>query len=173
MNESEIKKYVYKGCELEDELEEDVAKIMRKLLSAMGWPINEIHSQASVQGVNGKVRADFLVGNEVDKFIIELKSPTVPLAGERVRGQLQEYLSPYKVKYGILYNGLELLLMKQGIDKPVYEWNCREDKEDITIFVNLSKDSYPKNMKKFISDSQERIRMKNVLSENDERLKIQ
>jgi len=62
MNENEIRKYVKEGCELEDELETEVAKISKKLLSSMDWPINEIKSDSSVQGLNGKVRADFLVG---------------------------------------------------------------------------------------------------------------
>lgn len=171
MSENEIKKYVYKGCALEDELEVDVARIMEKLLSAMDWPINEIHPQAPVQGTNGTVRADFLVGNEVDGFIIELKSPTVPLANDHARGQLRAYLLLNKVKYGILYNGHELLLMKQGIDKPVYEWNCLEDEEDVSIFVNLSKGEYPKNMEKFINEREERSKLKAVLSENGDAIK--
>ena len=172
MSEDEIKKYVYKGCALEDELEAEVAKIMKKLLASMNWSIDDIHPQAPVQGTTGKVRADFLVGDSRNNFIIELKSPTVPLADRRARGQLRAYLLLlHNTTYGVLYNGHELLLMKKGVDEPVFEWNCPEDKEDISIFLNLSKGVYPNNIEKFISERQERVRLKTVLSENDERIK--
>ena len=96
----------------------------------MNWSISEIHKQEPMQGLNGKLRADFLIGNEADGFIIELKSPTVSLSDDRPREQLRAYLLLKKVKYGVLYNGHELLLMIRDVDKPVYEWNCEDDKED-------------------------------------------
>jgi hypothetical protein len=171
MAENEIKKYVDKGCELGDEPEDEVTKIIKKLLELMNWSIDDINPQASVQSINGKVRADFLIDDGENKFIIELKSPTVPLADERARGQLRAYLLLHNVPYGVLYNGQELLLMKKGTDEPVFEWNCSEDKEDISIFLNFSKGVYPNNIEKFISERQERVKLKAVLSENDEKIK--
>lgn len=171
MGENEIKKYVYKGCDLSDELEDEVTKIMKKLLASMNWSIDDIRPQASVQSINGKVRPDFLIGDGENKFIIELKSPSVPLADERARGQLRAYLLLQNIPYGVLYNGHELLLMKKGIDEPVFEWNCLEDKEDISIFLNLSKELYPNNIEKFISERQDRVKLKAVLSENAEKIK--
>ena len=171
MYENEIKQIVSKGCELEEETEEEVTRVTRKLLSAMGWPMNEIHEQSGMQGVNGTLRADFLVGSEQEGFIIELKAPDVSLLDTRARGQLRAYLLLTKVKYGILYNGHELLLMTRDSDTPVYEWNCQEDKEEITIFMNLSKGSFPRNMEKFIAESRERSRLKAVLSDNELKIK--
>ena len=171
MNEDKIKQNVNMGCELEDEYEEEVTKVTKKLLSSMNWPINEIHQQEPMRGINGMLRADFLIGGEEDGFIIELKSPNVSLLDERARGQLRAYLLLTKVKYGILYNGNELLLMIKGVDAPVYEWNCREDKEDISIFINLSKGIYPRNMEKFIAESQERSRLKAIVNDNEEKIK--
>ena len=171
MSEEEIRQSVKIGCELGDEYEEEVTKVTKKLLSAMNWSINEIHQQDAMRGINGKLRADFLVGNDANGFIIELKSPTVPLSDDRAREQLRAYLLLKNVKYGVLYNGHELLLMIRDVDKPVYEWNCDQDKDDIAIFVNLSKGNYPHNMEKFIAESKERIRLKEVLNQNEEKIK--
>ena len=171
MTEEEIRQIVNKGCGLGDEYEEEVTKLTKKLLSAMNWSINDIHQQDAMQSTNGKLRADFLVGNDSDGFIIELKSPAVPLSDNRSREQLRAYLLLKKVKYGVLYNGHELLLMIRDVDEPVYEWNCEEDKEDISIFLNLSKGEFPKNMEKFIAESKERSKLKAILNDNREKIK--
>lgn len=171
MSEDEIRQIVKKWCELGDEYEEEVTNVTKKLLSAMNWSISEIHKQEPMQGLNGKLRADFLIGNEADGFIIELKSPTVSLSDDRPREQLRAYLLLKKVKYGVLYNGHELLLMIRDVDKPVYEWNCEDDKEDISIFLNLSKGNYPNNMENFIAESQGRSNLKAILNDNQEKIK--
>ncbi|MDG7044834.1 MAG: type I restriction enzyme HsdR N-terminal domain-containing protein [Nitrososphaerota archaeon] len=171
MDENEIKKYVDKGCKLKDEPEDEVTKIMKELLASMNWPTNDIKPQAPVQSENGKVRSDFLLDDGKNKFIVELKSPTVPLTDERAIKQLRAYLLLHNVPYGVLYNGHELLLMKKEIDEPVFKWTCREDKEDISIFSNLSKGVYPNNIEKLISERQELNKPKVVLRENYEKIK--
>lgn len=133
-----------KGCNESFSSEREFReKVVIKLLECLGWEENEeVKIEFPISTGQTTLRVDYLVGDGVRKFALEIKTPDVSIgAGTNPRIQILSYLNLLKsVRYGVLYNGKKMLIFKKGIDDPLITWSCGDPVSSITY---LSKVSFP------------------------------
>ena len=168
MRNSDLVRIISRGCSLSDADEDEVRKIVKKILSELGWPISSIEEEVRVQGGNGFVRADFVVGDGDTKFVIETKGPSFYVDEEHFVGQLIAYLRLLNIKYGFLYNGNQLLLLEKDSTTPLFKWECGDDAE---IFNLFSKGDFPSKIQDFVRKRYEDNMLKILLSEKGDEIK--
>lgn len=168
MRSSALGSAISRGCSLSDADENDVRKVVKKILSELGWPISRIAEEVGVQGGRGTVFADFVVGEGNTKFVIETKGPSYFINDDHSIGQLLAYLRLLNIKYGFLYNGSQLLLLEKDSDKPLFEWECGGDQEVFSLF---SKDSFPTKIQDFVRRRYEDNMLKILISEREDMIK--
>ena len=118
-------------------------KIVIKLLEYLGWQENnEVKIEFPIPIGQSSLRVDYLVGDHRGKFAMEVKTPDTSIeVGTNPRTQIVSYLNLLKnVRYGVLYNGVKMLVFKKGIDDPIITWGCGDQ---ISILTYLSKASFP------------------------------
>ena len=118
-------------------------KIVIKLLEYLGWQENsEVKIEFPINIGHSTLRVDYLVGDHRGKFALEVKTPDTSIeANSSARTQIMSYLNLLKnVRYGVLYNGVKILIFKKGIDDPIITWGCGDQ---IAILTYLSKTSFP------------------------------
>lgn len=133
-----------KGCNESFSSEREFReKVVIKLLECLGWEENEeVRIEFPISTGETTLRVDYLVGDGVRKFALEIKTPDVSIGtGTNPRTQILSYLNLLKgVRYGVLYNGKEMLIFKKDIDEPLITWSCGDPVSSITY---LSKISFP------------------------------
>ena len=118
-------------------------KIVIKLLEYLGWKDNnEVKIEFPIPIGQSTLRVDYLVGDHRGKFALEVKTPDTSIeVGTNPRTQIVSYLNLLKnVRYGVLYNGVKMLIFKKGIDDPIITWGCGDQ---IAILTYLSTTSFP------------------------------
>ena len=118
-------------------------KIVIKFLEYLGWQENnEVKIEFPIPIGQSSLRVDYLVGDHRGKFALEVKAPDTSIEeGTNPRTQIVSYLNLLKnVRYGVLYNGVKMLIFKKGIDDPIITWSCGDQ---IATLTYLSKTSFP------------------------------
>lgn len=87
-------------------------------------------------------KVDYLVGTELGKFVLEIKSPKVGISkGDTSWTQTLSYLKLIdEADYGVLYNGRKLFIFGKDSNDPILTWN---GENDISAFYHLSKFTFP------------------------------
>lgn len=133
-----------KGCNESFSSEREFReKVVIKLLECLGWEENEeVKIEFPISTGQKTLRVDYLVGEGVRKFALEIKTQDVSIgAGTNPRIQILSYLNLLKsVRYGVLYNGKKMLIFKKGIYDPLITWSCGDP---VTSITYLSKVSFP------------------------------
>lgn len=142
-----------RGCNEEFTSERDFReKIVIKLLEYLGWENNQdVYVEYPIQAGQTTLRVDYLVGDQINKFALEVKMHHESIGPEsRPRQQILSYLKLLDdVRYGVLYNGNALLIFKKGIKDPIITWMCGDAADSITY---LSKISFPQVLDNLFPD---------------------
>ena len=118
-------------------------RIVIKLLENLGWTEqDDIQFEHVIDVGTSKIRADYLIGFPNNRFILEVKSPGVPISEHD--GNSRQTLSYLKLineaLYAVLYNGKKMIIFQKGSDTPIYIWDPRKD---LSIFTSLRKENFP------------------------------
>jgi len=97
-------------------------------LEELGYEEDDISWEETLEN---QKRTDVHVKDDVGDFVamFECKRPSVDITEDEHEQQLRErYVLPYKVDYGILYNGIELILYKRRGTEMTHEIRVSVDK---------------------------------------------
>lgn len=169
-----IKQLIERGCgdrmDSEQTLRDSV--IGGGLLEAMGWSFDrgEWTPNVAIRFGTTTHHMDYWVGREGAKWVFEAKNPINSIDRDDDVKELLSYMKQTDSKYGILYNGKELLAFKLGSELPFYEWGR---KEEIDIFIMFSNDGFPDKLERFIRSRGDQARFQNYVKQNTEKIKNQ
>ncbi|MEM4084484.1 MAG: hypothetical protein QW752_05525, partial [Thermoplasmata archaeon] len=110
------------------------------------------------------------VGSSQKFFVLEAKNPNKRIDRDRDVQELLSYMRQTGTKYGILYNGKELLAFELGSEQPFYEWS---PEKGIDIFLLFSNDGFPDKLDRFIKSQGTLARLQNFVKQNTKQIKDQ
>ncbi len=156
MSSEKLSKEVNNGATLDIRSEKRFSQVVVvKLLESMGYDLtneDEVGIEVSMQVGHETKFADYKLSNGGACFILDAKSPTVEIEGDiHAYDQVHSYYRVLHCKYGVLYNGKKLILFKEDSNKPVFIWRYEDDKEDLSVFEALCKESFPGALEEFLS----------------------
>ncbi|MGE5436714.1 MAG: type I restriction enzyme HsdR N-terminal domain-containing protein [Syntrophothermus sp.] len=77
----------------------------KTLLEALEYDRTNVQAEYSIQIGTSRPRVDFLLGNNKNLWMLDLKKPGESCNKQKNIGQLQSYMSQEKIALGILFNG--------------------------------------------------------------------
>ncbi len=77
----------------------------KTLLEALGYDKEYVTKQKLIRIGTVNARADFLLGRDSNRWILDLKKPGEKCEQEKHVDQIQSYLVPEKIPFGILFSG--------------------------------------------------------------------
>jgi len=174
-----LKQIIDNAANIDIESEERFKQvIVTKLIEALGYDLSnkdEVCIECPVYESKDSQKADYVIKNSENKFVLEIKSPTEEIEGnQKYYDQIDLYYMLLRCKYGILYNGKKLLVFKAS-DKndgrsPVYIWNYEKDYPDITIFESLSKGNFPQSLEDFLSLAEKLSNLEKYIKNKNDKL---
>lgn len=117
-------------------------RVISRLLESLGWNLErDVQYEYAIPVATTTLRVDYLVGNS-QPFALEAKQPNVDISlGSGPWSQILDYLRlDRSIKYGVLYNGKSLHILRNGMERPLVSW---VSKTNVSAFEYLSKSSYP------------------------------
>lgn len=135
---------ISKGCQSDFDTEREFReRVVSRLLETLGWTSSgDTHYEVEISAGTVKLRVDYVIDANVSKFALEVKKPDVNISeGSDSWVQIQSYLKlSEELDYGVLYNGRQLYIFRNGMVDPVIEWHCSKN---IEAFQYLNKMSFP------------------------------
>lgn len=117
-------------------------RVIGRLLEYLGWNSDgDVQYEYAIPIATTTLRVDYLVGHS-QPFALEAKQPNVDISpGSSPWNQILDYLKLDKtIRYGVLYNGKALYIMRGGMERPLVSWISQYD---FSAFEYLKKSSYP------------------------------
>lgn len=133
MNLNDILKYREIYNNIKGRSEETVKiQVVLPLLSSLGFDINWVEAEKKIKSKRNIVDLCYHLPIPKEKFYVEVKAPDVDLKDKELE-QLSNYQNITNMKWGLLTNGRELILLNHKIDGDVNEKQIVY----INIFENL------------------------------------
>lgn len=163
----DYKHYVEEGCK-SDNLNESSFKqnIVIFLLHSLGWEKHDIDIEYPIKMGTTTHKIDYVLKkNNKPVLIAEIKSPSNEIENnEDYYDELLSYMKQLEVDYGILYNGIKVLLFKKPEKLPKYIGKCDNS---IEFFEYLKKENFPEKTNEFLEISRNLEILKDAI-ESDE-----
>jgi len=115
----------------------------KSLLQAMEYDKNNVQHQYPIRVGTSKPRVDFMLGKDLNRWMLDLKKPGDLCNRSKYVEQLQSYLSQEKVALGVLFNGTRAAAYVNPEHQFVIDICSKITEEDKKVVPELDLRKYP------------------------------